>query len=114
MTKRKNTDTSIEAYRSLDPNNLADIYSRILWALSQITEGTWEDISIALKEKDSRIWRRLNEMQKMDLIYRTEHKKVLSSGRKGFTWKATLKGSPTLQDHSRNIQAIKTTVQRLF
>lgn len=106
MTKNKMPDTSIEAYQSLNPETIRDIYKRILWALTQIGEGHYEDISIALKEKESRVWKRLKELSDMNLIYRTENKKVLSSGRKGYTWKATLKGSPTIQDHSRNIKAI--------
>lgn len=106
MAKRKLPDTSIDAYHSLDLETLRDIYKRILWALSQIKEGHFEDIATALKEKDSRVWKRLKEMAEMNLIYRTENKKMLSSGRMGYTWKATLKGMPTIQDHSRNIKAI--------
>jgi predicted transcriptional regulator len=113
MSKRKNPETSIEAYQSLDPDSIRDIYKRILWALSQINEGTYECISHALKEKDSKIWKRLKEMQDIGLIYRTENKKVLSSGRKGYTWKATLKGSPTVQDHSREMQSIAKQVKQL-
>lgn len=113
MAKKLVPDTSKEAYRSLDPEKIRDIYKRILWALSQIREGHYEDISIALKEKESRIWKRLKEMSDMGLIYRTENKKVLSSGCKGYTWKATLKSSPTIQDHSRNIQSISKSAQQL-
>lgn len=106
-------DTSIEAFYSLDPEKIREIHKRILWALSQIKEGSFEDIAYALKEKESKIWRRLKEMSDMNLIYRTENKKVLSSGRKGYTWKATLQGQPTVQDHSRNIQSIYKQVQQL-
>jgi len=118
MRKSNVPATSKEAYHSLDPEKIRDIYKRILWALSQIGEGTWEDISRCLKERDSKIWRRLSEMQRMDLIYRTENKKMLSSGCRGYTWKATLKGSPTVIDHTRNIESITKSVtakqQNLF
>ena len=110
---RKQIDTSKEAFQSLDPDKLRDIYKRILWALSQINEGSYEDIALALKEKESRVWRRLKEMADMNLIYRTENKKVLSSGCKGYTWKATLQGSPTIQDHSRKIQSISAQATQL-
>lgn len=106
MSKVKLPETSLEAYQSLDPEKIRDIYKRILWALSQIGEGHYEDIAYAIKEKESRVWRRLKEMQDMNLIYRTENKKVLSSGCKGYTWKLTLQTMPTIQDHSRNIQTI--------
>lgn len=110
--KRKNPQTSIDAYNSLDPENIRDIYKRILWALSQIGEGHYEDISLAIKEKESRVWKRLKEMSDLGLIYRTENKKMLSSGCRGYTWKATLKGSPTVQDHSRKIESISKTIPK--
>lgn len=113
MAKKQIPDTSLEAYKSLNPESIRDIYQRILWALSQIGEGHYEDIAYALKEKESRIWKRLKEMSDMNLIYRTENKKMLSSGRDGYTWKATLEGSPTVQDHSRNIQAIQNKPTQL-
>lgn len=113
MSKRKIPETSREASDSLDPVKIRDIYQRILWALSQIGEGTWEDISLILKERDSKIWRRLSEMQRLDMIYRTQNKKLLSSGCKGYTWKATFKSTPTVQDHSRNIQSISKSANQL-
>jgi predicted transcriptional regulator len=113
MAKRKQPETSLEAYQSLDSENVRDIYKRILWALNQIGEGSYEDISRVLKEKESRIWKRLKEMSDMNLIYRTENKKVLSSGRKGYTYKPTLKGSPTIQDYSRKIESISKQYQQL-
>jgi predicted transcriptional regulator len=112
MSKNK-TQTSLEAYASLGPDKINETYRRILWALTQIEEGTFENIATALNEKESRIWKRLSEMARMDLIYRTENKRELSSGRMGYTWKATLKGSPTISDHSRKISKIANTVKQL-
>lgn len=111
--KRNNPDTSLAAYHSLDAGKLLEIYARIKWALSQIGEGTWEDIGLILKEKDSKIWRRLSEMERLEIIYRTENKKILSSGRKGYTWRLTPMHAPTIIDHSRNIQSISKQVQQL-
>jgi predicted transcriptional regulator len=113
MSKRKVPDTSLDAYRSLDAGKLLEIYARIKWALSQIGEGTWEDIGRVLKEKDSKIWRRLSEMERLEIIYRTENKKVLSSGRKGYTWKLTAMHAPTIQDHSRKIESISKQAKQL-
>lgn len=109
--KRNNIDTSKEAYFSLEPEKIRAIYEKILWALSQIGEGSYEDIAIALRIDSAKIWKRLSEMSRLEMIYRTENKKMLSSGRMGYTWKATLKGSPTVQDRSRNIQSIYKQVQ---
>lgn len=106
MRKSNVPTTSKEAYGSLDAGKLLKIYARIKWALSQIGEGTWEDIGRVLKEKDSKIWRRLSEMERLEIIYRTENKRVLSSGRKGYTWKLTPLHTSTVQYHSRKIQDI--------
>lgn len=113
MRKSNVSTTSKEAYQSLDPQQIRDIYKRILWALSQIGEGTYEMIAQALKEKESRIWKRLKEMSDLNLIYRTENKKMLSSGRMGFTWKRTLNQTETIQDHSRKIQDISKQAKQL-
>lgn len=112
MSKKKLPDTSIDAFRSLDVNDIRQIYARIKWALSNIGEGTWEDIGRVLNEKDSKIWRRLSEMERLEIIYRTENKKVLSSGRKGYTWKLTPLHAPSVQDHSRNISKISEEVKQ--
>lgn len=112
MAKRKNPDTSLDAYKSLNAGKLLEIYARIKWALSQIGEGTWEDIGHILKEKDSKIWRRLSEMERLEIIYRTENKKVLSSGRKGYTWRLTPLHTPTVIDHSRKIQDISKQAEK--
>lgn len=112
MKKSKIPETSLEAYRSLDADNIRQTYSRILWALTQIGEGTYEDIAHALRLDGSKVWKRLSEMQRMDMIYRTENKKTLSSGRKGYTWKVTLKNTPTVQEYSRNISKISEEVKQ--
>lgn len=113
MAKKQIPETSLEAFESLHPERLRDIYQRILWGLNQIGEGHYEDISRAIKEKESRVWKRLKELSDMNLIYRTENKKLLSSGRKGYTYKPTLKGSPSVQDHSRKIQDISKQAKQL-
>lgn len=95
MTKRKNPETSVEAYRSIRPEDLAEIHQNILWALSQIKEGTFEEIAYALRIPKERVWKRLSELQKLGLIYRPGNKKALSSGRLGYTWR-TVTEEPTI------------------
>lgn len=114
--KKKIAQTSIDAYKSLDPEQLADIYKKILSALAIIKQGTFEDLASAMKVDRDRVWRRLGELEKMGLIFRPGTKKKLRSGREGFIWQLTLKGAPTVQDHSRSIQSISKqyTQQRLL
>ena len=87
MAKRKLASTSLDAYKSLDPSQLRQMYKDILFALGNMPEGgTYESISAALKVKESRVWKRLGEMERMELIHR-DGRKTLSSGRMGSIWK---------------------------
>lgn len=119
MPKRKTPETSIEAYNSLDPVQIRDIYIQIKWALGQIGSGHFEDIAAALKLPKDRIWRRLKEMEDLGMIYRPGTKKVLSTGRNAMVWTlvnpdgnnevVTEKSLPgkSVADYSRNILQTK-------
>lgn len=124
---RKISETSREAYRSLDPEKISEIHRKILYALSQLFEGTYEEISAFLKEDKSRIWKRISELLKAGLIYRPGNKKALRSGRAGFTYRLTDVAMPKTQasekalrgrsiaDFSRSIHKLsKTEPLQLF
>ena len=91
---KKLPETSLEAYRSLEPDKMQQIYKDIVSALSVIGEGTFEDISAWLRIDKSRVWKRLSEMQKLGMIYNTGRKKLLKSNRNGFTWMLTTDATP--------------------
>jgi len=126
MSKRKVPETSIEAWRSIDPAQLAQIYRGILYALGIMHKATFEEIAAHMKVNKDRVWKRMSELQRMKLVYRPGSKKMLKSGRQGYEWSLTshvtpktdkeqkaLKGKPTIQDHSRNIQSITKKVDQL-
>lgn len=119
MRKSNVPETSKEAYKSLDPVKLNDSYKRIVLALSELGSGTFEDIAKKMKVDKSVVWKRLSELERANILYRLGTKKKLKSGRLGYVWmilsldgiaslieEAKLKSTPTIQDHSRNIQAI--------
>lgn len=83
---KKLQETSLEAYRSLDPRQMQDIYRQVLVALDELGEATFEELAANLKVSPARVWKRLSEMAKMELIYRPGNKRKLKSGRMGFTW----------------------------
>lgn len=87
--KRKNPDTSIEAYKSLDPESLNETYKGIIKALNVLGTGTYEDIAAFLKKDRIAIGRRMKEVMDKGLVYRTGQTKQLKSGRKGFIWALT-------------------------
>ena len=108
--------TSLDAYHSLDPAQLRDIYKQILAALHFLKSATFEEIAAYMKVDKDRVWKRMSELQKMDLVYRPGGKKKLRSGRLGYLWALTLKGTPTVQDYSRKMESISQqyTQQRLL
>jgi predicted transcriptional regulator len=83
---RKNPETSNEAYRSLKAVEVRETYRKILFALSVIKEGTFEDIARQCNSEPSVIWKRLSELANDGKIYRPGNKRPLKSGRNGYTW----------------------------
>lgn len=123
MAKKQVSSTSIEAWRSLDPTQIAEIYRGILYALGIMGNATFEEIAAHMKVDKSRVWKRMSELERMKLVYRPGFKKPLKSGRLGYEWALTntittevglkeLKSSSTVQDHSRKIQDISKQAEK--
>jgi predicted transcriptional regulator len=87
MRKVKVQKTSLEAFRSLDPDKISAIHKRILAGLETIGSGTYEDLATLLNLEPQRVWRRLSELGKANLIHRPGERKMLKSGRQGMVWK---------------------------
>lgn len=123
MGKNKLPDASLDAYRSLDPGKLTETKRKILYALSQLFEGTHEDVAAYMKVDRSVVWKRMSELEKEGLIWKPGNKKALRSGRAGMTYRLTdastpktttqekaLRG-PSVSDYSRKINAIAKNAQ---
>ncbi len=82
-------ETSKEAYRSLRAEELRDTYKKILSALNVLGEATTEETAAFLKIPHERIWKRFSEIERMELIYKPGNKRMMKSGRNGFTWRLT-------------------------
>lgn len=125
MTKKQVPETSREAFHSLDPIQLAEIYRKILWGLSQLGEATFEELAVAIKEPKERVWKRMSELRDKGLIYRPGNKRMLRSNRMGYTWMLTKEGLPTtskaekalsgktVADYSKSIQDISKQLNLL-
>lgn len=126
MAKKQIPDTSKEAWRSLDPTQIAEIYRGILYALGIMNKATFEEIAAHMRVDKSRVWKRMSELERMKLVYRPGSKKSLKSGRMGYEWALTstsipktdqdmkaLKGKPTVSDYSRNINTISKKANQL-
>jgi DNA-binding NtrC family response regulator len=90
-TMKKTAETSRAAWKSISQENLTDIYKQIIFALSKLGEGTFEDIAAYLKIDRSRVWKRMSELERLQLVYKPGRKKKLKSGREGFTYMLTSK-----------------------
>lgn len=100
MSNRKHNKNSSDAYKSLDPDKIRQVYKDILFALGNLPEGgTYETIAQVLKVKESRVWKRLAEIEQMELIHR-DGRKILSSGRFGSVWKIGKPGTATKPEKS--------------
>lgn len=82
--KRKQPQTSLEAYDSITNQQLQDIYNKILVALDHLGEATFEEIAAYLKIDRMQVVRRLSEMARIEidgspLIYKTTNKKNLGA-----------------------------------
>lgn len=91
MSKRNNPQTSKDAFASLDPEKLGEIYKKIVAALRELKQGTYEDIAKVLKMKPEKIWKRMSEAHSKGLVERTGERKKMASGREGFVWIPTNK-----------------------
>ncbi len=125
MPERKNPQTSIDAYRSLDLHKMREIFKKILHALGEMGEATTEEIAAFEKVSHERVWKRMTDLHKMELIYRPGNKRVLKSGSMGYTWMLTMGATPKtekvtekamggegIEDISRNIQGIQDKVKQ--
>ena len=83
---RTNPDTSIDAYKSLQPEQIGQTYQLIVNALTVLKAAHSEDIAAFLKMDHSKIWKRLSELGTAGLIYKPGAKKKMKSGRAAYVW----------------------------
>ena len=92
MAKRKVQDTSLEAYRNLDPDKISEKKHKIINALAAIGKGNYEDVSKRTHLKPDTCWKRLSDLCSDGLVYRTGERKNLSSGSQGNIFALTEQG----------------------
>lgn len=115
--KRKNPDTSIDAYHSIRQEDLADIYQKILKGLERLGMASTEQLATYLTIDHSRIWKRVSELNKMGLIFRPGHKVPTKSGRQSYVWALCGPGAKTERENKplsgKNVQDYSRTIQQI-
>lgn len=126
--KRKNPETSLEAYKKLDPIRVSQTMNKIAQALVIIGKGNYEMIAEAAGMAEQKCWKRLIDCVRAGLIHRTDETKITKSGCKSYMYaigpasqvankrERVLKGR-TVQDFSKAINQAKqsaSSLERLF
>lgn len=126
MATRKNPQTSLDAHKSLQPEQLRETYKQILDALKVLGTASSEQIATYLTVDHSKIHKRTKEMEGMELIFRPGHRVPTKSGCTAYVWQLcgnqpkttkaekALKGN-SVSDYSKKISEIgKQQQQKLF
>ncbi len=109
MPERINPQTSLDAYHSLKPEQVRDIYVRIKHALSLLKLANTEAIAEQLKMPHPQIHKRVSEMERLEMIYKPGSKSVMKSGRMGFNWALRGIELPPVVEQPTNYKKSTTT-----
>jgi predicted transcriptional regulator len=84
--KRVRVETSIEAYRKLDPIRVSQTMQKISDALKTIQKGNYEMIAVAAGLKQSQTWKRLIDCVRAGLIHRIDETMLTKDGCKSYLY----------------------------
>jgi predicted transcriptional regulator len=108
MAKRKFIETSVDAYRGLDPNKMSETYVAIVESLKLMGEGNYQDIAQCSEMPEARVWKRIGEVMKMGLIHDTGKTKKTTHGNKSRIY--ALGPSAENVEHKKRVLKGKTVV----
>jgi hypothetical protein len=123
MGTRKNPETSLEAYRGLDPQRMNQTYRAIVDALLVIGKGNYETIAVQAEMPEAKIWKRMGEAAKMGLIHNTGETIKTKNGYKSYLFaigpapetvqkkQRVMKGK-TVSDFSKAIKQVSQTIHK--
>ena len=83
---KKLPSTSIDAFKQLHPEMLAEHHAKIISGLQKLKSGTYEELAAHLTLDKAQVGRRLSELERMELIYKNGRKKPTGSGRGAFVY----------------------------
>ena len=76
---------SIATHQSTKPSK-ESLYIKIKTALKVIEKGTFREIAKQANLQDMQVWKRLSEMERMNIISNVSDKRCAVSGRKCSVW----------------------------
>lgn len=84
--KRTQPATSLDAFKSLHPSQIREMYHKILEALKSLGSASTEQIAEFLTVDHPKVHRRVSEMASLQMIYRPGIRVATKSGRTAFVW----------------------------
>ena len=78
-------NNSIQAHESIKPSK-ESLYIKIKSALKVIEKGTFREIAKQANLQDMQVWKRLSEMERMNIISNVSDKICAVSGRRVSVW----------------------------
>ena len=106
MKKRQYSATSKEAHESVKPFK-AQMYLKIEEGLSKLkVGGTPHEIAVAMGMKDDQVWKRMDEMRNIGIVYDTGIRRINPSGRKATVWQLT-KSLPKTEKERNIVNQLK-------
>lgn len=98
MSNKSNfPETSLEAYHAVSPEMLTNHHKSILNALKRLKSGNYEEIAASVSMERHQIGRRLSELEREGVIYKTSEKRLTSTGRSAFVYKLVENGEISAQ-----------------
>lgn len=95
---KKFSETSLEAFASVSDEMRKKHHEKILDALGNSKKGLmYEQIAAQIRMDKHQVGRRLNELEKKKLIYKTGEKILTSSRRNACVYKVTTNGEKNAQ-----------------
>jgi predicted ArsR family transcriptional regulator len=88
MPKRNSNppNTSLEAWRSITKEQLSEHHAKILCALRDLKSASAEQLSTHTNLTHHQVNRRMSELERLELIYRTGAKVATRTGRSASCW----------------------------
>jgi DNA-binding Lrp family transcriptional regulator len=87
MRKSNVSETSKEAFKKLDPLRVAGTYFKIIDALKIIKEGNFEQIALQADLKPEKVWKRLSELERSEIIYKPGLKVPTKNGANSYVYR---------------------------
>lgn len=98
MKKEPMPETSLEAFNALTDEKIDTDHKSIFKALKELGSANYDQISVKLNWLDKNsVSRRLKEMEKDNLVYKTGDKSLTSRNRNAFVWKVVLNGEKSIE-----------------